>query len=672
MSDKLCRENVWQSLMSNYCVPFSRKSPPGTLRHCAAPTDTKNGPIVAEQLYLDLALDAALVHPGRVKPGVSPTRLKPKRIVPAVLPDAVDDQAVPTTISSIPLDSSPRPVPARPVTTLADLAAVVAAHPTLTPMRKRDQVSAIRTIARLLGANPMQLPADPRLLRKKLANVHPAAVGMSVKRFANVRADVLQALNLGAPGITGRYDRSPLTSLWRSLYEACPTSWIRMKLSRFMRWCSHHGITPSEVSMVTLDRFLDELDRKELALSPAKLRRAVASNWNICVEQVPNWPKSVLEMIPARVAWTLPWEAFTFEFQQDVEACMTRLGGADLLDEDGPDKPLRPITLNWRRFQARMAASALVGAGVAVTEIKSIADVVTPVRFRMVLNALLQRYGGKTAHIYGLATALKSIARHHCKLGDSEIEVLRGLCRRVLVKRRGLTTKNRDRLRPFTDPAVRDQLLLLPQKLMHQAERMGSRDRKAAFIAQMAVALEIAQMAPLRAANLSALEVGRQLVFIGSGRDQHAVITLPKEAVKNEISLEYPLPVESTRLIKRYFKDFLPLLGKPGSMHLFPGPSGGGKLPMTLSKQISKAIWGATGQRVHLHLLRHFAAMVFLQDQPGAYAAVQRILGHTTSSAAINSYVGLESAAAAKHFDDIVLRHRRQAAKPPVRRGRRL
>ena len=450
-----------------------------------------------------------------------------------------------------------------------------------------------------------------------------------------------------------------------------------MKLAAFSRSCSHRGIAPMAVTTSTLETFIDEVDRTSLDRSPVKLRRVISWNWNKCVDEVATWPRLKLDMVPARVPWTLPWSAFTPEFRCDVDKCLARLAGVDLaeedeldedreLDEDGPDKPLRPGTLKWRRFQLRMAASALVATGVAVTEIKNIADVVKPGPYRQVINNLKARYGGKTAHLYGLATALKTIAKYHCKVTEAELKVLSRICKRNLVRQRGMTLKNRNRLRPFTDPATRDELLLLPQKVMREASKKAEPDRKAALAAQMAVALEIECMAPLRAANLAMLEIGRHLVFVGNGRDEHAVITLPEEEVKNEITLEYPLSSESTRLIKRYIDKFLPLLGQPGGTHLFPSPRGGAKKPNTLSLQVAAVVQKATGHRIHLHLLRHFAAMVYLQKHPGAYAAVQRLLGHATASAAINAYVGLETAAAARQYDEIVLGHRRAAETAPA------
>ena len=308
----------------------------------------------------------------------------------------------------------------------------------------------------------------------------------SAKRFRNVMADLVQALRIANHRVSGRCVQVPFTPEWQTLHDACPIIWRRRRLAAFMRWASEHSIAPAAVDMATLDAFMVDKEQTSLELSAAKLRRSIASSWNTCLEEVASWPKTKLDLAPARTPWTLDWSRFTPEFCRDVDMCIERLAGTDPLDEDGPDKPLRPSTLKWRRFQIRMAASSLVAAGVAVEEIKSLADLVRPERFRMLLRNLLARYGKKTGNIYGLATALKSIARHHCKLDDDEMDSLRRICGKVRYKQSGLTQKSRDRLRPFTDPDTRDRLLLLPQQLMQEALESPQPDCREALIAETA------------------------------------------------------------------------------------------------------------------------------------------------------------------------------------------
>ena len=76
--------------------------------------------------------------------------------------------------------------PITPPYTLADvLAAITTAD--LPERRKQDLASAVRSAARALGRSPKQVPADPRLLASRLAEIAPQALGFSKARWNNVR-----------------------------------------------------------------------------------------------------------------------------------------------------------------------------------------------------------------------------------------------------------------------------------------------------------------------------------------------------------------------------------------------------------------------------------------------------------------------------------------------------
>jgi hypothetical protein len=53
----------------------------------------------------------------------------------------------------------------------------IAAAPGLTKVQRQDMASAVRTAARILGRPPEQIPADPPLLARRLAEVPPSPVG---------------------------------------------------------------------------------------------------------------------------------------------------------------------------------------------------------------------------------------------------------------------------------------------------------------------------------------------------------------------------------------------------------------------------------------------------------------------------------------------------------------
>ena len=77
--------------------------------------------------------------------------------------------------------------------TLADLLAAVAVDD-LPARRRHDMASAVRTVARLLGGAPGELPASPRLLVNRLADVAPAAHGVSQPQWNNFRCLLRAAL----------------------------------------------------------------------------------------------------------------------------------------------------------------------------------------------------------------------------------------------------------------------------------------------------------------------------------------------------------------------------------------------------------------------------------------------------------------------------------------------
>ena len=485
---------------------------------------------------------------------------------------------------------------------------------------------------------------------------------MSAKRMSNIKADLAWALEI-ANGKRREGPRwLPLTEEWRLTREACPSPWLDLQLGGFVRWCSKRAIRPCEVDGDTLNAYLQDRGERRLKHNAIKLRRQIARAWNQCVETAVSWPRLKLPSVPASRRWTMPWPEFHPDFQREVQHWAEGLASVDLLDDDAPIRPLKPITIRQRRHHLQAAATILVASGVPVDELRTLQDLVRAERVAVVLNGLRQRYGRDAPTPYKVAVTMKMIARHYCKSDDQEVDRLRRLCRRVAVRHRGLTSKNRSRLLPFQDPDTRDRFLLLPGELMKSAARDGRGPRQAALLAQKAVALEIAQMAPLRAKNLAALEIGRHLVFVGHGRHEYAVISIPEEEVKNEIALEYPLPPESTRLIRHYIDTYLPHLWGGECKYLFPGTKGRSKHIYTISSQIEAVILSSIGHRVNLHLLRHFSAMIYLQAYPGAYEAVRRLLGHATASAALDFYTGFETAAAVRHFDEVILRHRRLAA----------
>jgi integrase len=180
---------------------------------------------------------------------------------------------------------------------------------------------------------------------------------------------------------------------------------------------------------------------------------------------------------------------------------------------------------------------------------------------------------------------------------------------------------------------------------------------RAAVTAQLAVAIAILTAAPVRLANLTAIQLGTNLIKPG-GLGSNYWLVFPDYDVKNRVRLEFPLEQYLTRLIDEYVHDFRPdLMRGRNENWLFPGQRRGAKGKISFSGQITKRIYKATGVRMTVHQFRHAAAAIILQRRPGEYELVRRILGHRSVQTTINSYVGLENIQASEIFSKIVMEH---------------
>ncbi len=76
-----------------------------------------------------------------------------------------------------------------------------------------------------------------------------------------------------------------------------------------------------------------------------------------------------------------------------------------------------------------------------------------------------------------------------------------------------------------------------------------------------------------------------------------------------------------------------------------------------------------SNQALTPHQFRHLAAKLYLDQHPGNYEVVRRVLGHKSIKTTVNFYTGLETRAAVAHFDETVCGLR--SAHAPTGRGSR-
>lgn len=528
--------------------------------------------------------------------------------------------------------------------------------------KKNDLTSAVRTVARVLGANTDALAADPAALVRRLAQVSPVAQGISNGRWANVRSLLGTALALVRPMMKGR-SQSALLPKWEALVVQLATQSSRTGLSRLLRWLSERGVGPSEVSLDDIALFRAALMADSLLNHP-KIRWGTAARaWNEAVRSIPGWPAILIERPTRKDLYSLPWEAFPASLKQDVDAWLRRLAGLDFA-EDGPIRPARPATLITREYQLRASASALVCSGRDPATVRSLADLIGVEAYTAILRFMRARAGERnTSALHERATMLKSVAQHWVGTDEATLTTMRRIAARLRPQQSGMTQKNRVALRALEDDDAVQRLLSLPGRLMDEADRRKPNPRMAAVKAQLAVAIEFLIFMPVRRQNLCAIDIDKHLVRVG--RKLHLVFRA--DEVKNRENLEFEVPEASQRLLDRYLERHRRLLAVPGCNALFPAPSGGAKRADTLGKQIAAVTLRYTGLRLTPHQFRHAGAKMFLDMEPGAHEVMRRTLGHKSLETTSKFYIGEDAMRAARHFDAVIARRRETGLAPKSR-----
>jgi integrase len=522
-----------------------------------------------------------------------------------------------------------------------------------TDRQKQDLRSAVRTVARLLGAEPSTIPAELGALRRRLEIIAPEAYGLSRGRWNNVRSLFAKALALVRPMMAGR-SVQPILPEWEMLAAKLEFN-LRVRLRPMLRFLSAQGKKPSDITLADLEGYREAILNNRLRSRPEKTWDSLIWSWNACQRNVKGWPAIAIERPSRREIYALPWSAFPASFKEDVDRFLSRLGGADLSD-DGPMRPARPATLQKRQHQLRVAASALVHRGQDAQSIRSIADLLSLERYQEILRFFRDRHGGQTSPQVGqLAAALKDIARHWVKVDEVILERFKKIASRQAVPRRGMTAKNRERLRPFDDAETVVAFLSLPKRMRQEVEAKKRNPRSNAVLAQMAAAIALLQAAPIRLKNLTGLDVEENL--IARGRKLYLVIR--EDETKNREPIDFELPAETVEILSWYVREHRPRLLRVPSGALFPGKAGKAKSSGCLATQISRTVFRYTSLKFNTHLFRHAGGKIFLDARPGHYEVVRRVLGHRSIATTTSLYTGAETRSAGLHFASVIAERRR-------------
>ncbi|MGF7163034.1 integrase [Rhodoligotrophos appendicifer] len=541
----------------------------------------------------------------------------------------------------------------------ADALAALLRADDLDAATKRHWATSLRQMAGFLGRPCETIPARVTGISRAVQTLHPEQLNVHPKTFANHRANVKRALNWYGRTEFGNAHRAPMSDAWRELWSLVPDVQAKDMLSPFCRFLSGLGIAPSEVADVHVKAYATY--RLETSFSPLNTssRRLLVRYWNKAVDEVPGWPTMRLaEPGYAERSSGPRWDQFPEELREGIEIYLADLSRPHKASDGRRMKGCKPSTVDTRKRELVAAVRTAVASGIELDRLTSLAALLHPDTVEAIVDHLWEAAGDvPSTYAIALAGKLHGIARALPGFDAGQLGRLDDL-RYTMEQHRqgGMTKKNRDLIRQVLVGDIWDKVIQLPMRLMAIARSESkAQPIKAAVLAQLATAIAILVVAPIRVGNLASIQIGENLVRpAGPGTP----ITLVFEGydVKNGIDLEHPLPARVTAIIDEYIHLHRPALMR-GRNHdyLFPGEGRDQKTSHTLSEQMSVLLWKHLGLKVTAHQFRHAAAAIILEKLPGNYEMVRRVLGHRNLRTTTNSYVGLDTINASRMYADLVI-----------------
>ena len=424
-----------------------------------------------------------------------------------------------------------------------------------------------------------------------------------------------------------------------------------------MRFCSGVHIEPEAVDEAVIDRYMDHRARTTARASDPASRRILARLWNAAVGRIDGWPKTRLDEPPVKAAEGPTWDDFPEGLRADIDgyvASLTRIRR----DQAGQRRrPCKSSTLIGRKRELVAAVRMAVKVGIPLVELTSLRDLVHPNAAEKILDGYWRK-DGEVPKTYTINLSCRFVALAHTIGGMDEANLRRlGDARFTLEQHRedGMTPKNLALIRQVLTDGAWSRVANLPEQLMrHARSQRRNAPIRAAVLAQIAVAVAIQTVAPVRLSNLASILLGENLIKPG-GPNSNYWLTFRKYDVKNRTPLQFKLDETVTAIINEYVHDFRYALVRGSNADwLFPGMSGSHKEKISFSTQIVERIQKSVGLRITVHQFRHAAGALILKHHPGNYELVRRILGHKSVQTTINFYCDLETTQASEIFTDIV------------------
>jgi hypothetical protein len=540
--------------------------------------------------------------------------------------------------------------------TFADAIAAISATADLSEEKRRHWRSSLAGISKAFDQPLAVIPARYSAVRARMAALHHVRLDWTPKTLANHKANAKAALLWFAKERDIQPHGVPLSPAWDRLRAALVDPSTRYRLTPLMRFCSGLQIEPEAVDEATIDRYMAFREQTTTRSSNAATRRVLARLWNASTGKIQGWPQLRLIEPPIKASEGPVMDDFPEGLRTGIESYLTGLNRIRRNKAGHRIRPCKPSTIATRRRELVAAVRMAVSVGVPLASLTSLRALTHP----GVVEKILDGYWAKDGEVpktytINLGCRFVAIAQAIGGIDDDALRRLEDLRFGVEEHRDdGMTSKNLELIRRVLTGGVWSRVVNLPEQLMRQARLERHAPVRAAVLAQIAVAVAILTVAPVRLGNLASIRLDENLVKPG-GPESNYWLMFDKHDVKNRMALQFKLDETTTSIINEYVHDFRPALIRGNNADwLFPGEAGEHKEKISFSTQIVDRVQKSTGLRITVHQFRHAAGALLLKHRPGEYELVRRILGHKNVQTTMKFYLALETTQASEIFTDIV------------------
>lgn len=447
---------------------------------------------------------------------------------------------------------------------------------------------------------------------------------------------------------------APLLPEWTKAMALIRVKRTRLYIGPFARYCSARTLLPQHV---TQSIFLDYFKVKRLtsfSLSGPPPPRLLINHWNSVCTRCRNWPGSRVDEILPYSPVKVQWEAFPLMLRTDIDDYLSSLAQPHHVVNDRRWKACKRSTIETRRRELESFARKAVEAGIKINRLRSLRILLSPGIVLPTVEAYINDRSGRPGRyaialgrkLHGVARAIGAPPRTIAQLNVIKTRLSRH-------HSHALSSRAVDTIREVVSGDTWSRVVALPRSLFAEAERLRkSHHVKSRALATVALQIQILTRAPVRCCDLLAIRIGTNLRR-ATGQNEY-VLSFPGYDPKNRIDLEFPLSVETSRMIARYLRAYHPNPKSP--KWLFELSNGQRRNSNAASDAIGRVLEERVGMRIMAQQFRHAAAALILKDAPGNYQYVRRVLGHLNLQTTIKLYSAIEGMQSSDVFSNLLTR----------------